>query len=688
MSQPTPTPPSPDDVSHWLWEDALRAALNGEVPRRSSWLDVSWIRSAETWRETGQPWNYPFPSFNASSHLLVLYRGCYEEGRVQYRCYNIDLSWWAAAGGGSSPADSYTTGFVGKSDEKILDPVGTAEFNPSTFTLAAGAYHNARLWAQLTRDQIHGLTDQIDDDASAFKGTAAQAFLRVLLDLQDELTMLVEDMDTTKNWESLLLDSGSKATAFLAELYNAWIDYKKNLSPSALLQKVAFQLRWQCDDIETFFLNNPGLMARRGQDSWITDHDWNMWLNFDLDSDEWNKNKRGEYPPNRPSSYFTVIVNNAASIKALNDIIQNRVRGGLQTLDQRMQNALKNLVDSYNFSTHNLHDLRAYLNRPVEDPQGTGNDPDNVPPPGDVPPPPGEVPPPPDDVPPPVDGTPPPVGGTPPANLSTDGFGGGDDPFGLGGGGSGPPALDPSDMGSGGGAGGLGGGAGLGGLNGSADPDGPGSPGALPPLGSPGLPPLGGSGSRPPDDDSPGSLPGGVGDYDDLAEPGLGAGSGVPGRGAGDSIGGSMPALNDAEGAAGAFPGLDGAGGVGGDDGWFSDVPGLAASLGAPDGGTPGAAGVNSQSSLGSMPPMMPPMMPPTGGMGGGNQDKERDRTTWLAEEEEVWGTDPDVGPAVIGRDEVPDQSGGQAGRPGIPRTPGGPQVPARGGARTGARGY
>ncbi|MGH3374670.1 MAG: hypothetical protein ACRDP6_08015 [Actinoallomurus sp.] len=46
------------------------------------------------------------------------------------------------------------------------------------------------------------------------------------------------------------------------------------------------------------------------------------------------------------------------------------------------------------------------------------------------------------------------------------------------------------------------------------------------------------------------------------------------------------------------------------------------------------------------------PMMPPMGGMGGagagGGQDRQR--TTWLAEDEEVWGTDSDVVSGVIGR--------------------------------------
>jgi hypothetical protein len=39
------------------------------------------------------------------------------------------------------------------------------------------------------------------------------------------------------------------------------------------------------------------------------------------------------------------------------------------------------------------------------------------------------------------------------------------------------------------------------------------------------------------------------------------------------------------------------------------------------------------------------------GGLGGGSgNEKSRERSTWLTEDEDVWGTDPDCAPAVIGR--------------------------------------
>lgn len=71
--------------------------------------------------------------------------------------------------------------------------------------------------------------------------------------------------------------------------------------------------------------------------------------------------------------------------------------------------------------------------------------------------------------------------------------------------------------------------------------------------------------------------------------------------------------------------------------------------------GSPTSSPVTSSSSqlLSSGAPMMGPPMGGMGGMGGGpggNNEKSRERSTWLTEDEDVWGTDPDCAPAVVGR--------------------------------------
>ncbi|WP_147437360.1 WXG100 family type VII secretion target [Micromonospora musae] len=262
--------------------------------------------------------------------------------------------------------------------------------------------------------------------------------------------------------------------------------------------------------------------------------------------------------------------------------------------------------------------------------------------------------------------------------------------------------------------------------------EGPSSIDDLPDLGGPGaggnFPGLGGSG--------------GSGSGSGITVPGLGGSDGpgtggsFPGLGgsAGPGAGGNFPGLggSDGPGAGGSFPGLGGSGdggnfpglggsgtgGLGGNDFFggasgghaFDDFGGAGLGNGGAGSGSnnpngmmvgslgpaPAGAGLNglnlvpgvNQPGMNGAPGAFgpaggyPPMMPPMGGMGAGNQqEKERERTTWLAEEEEVWGTDPDVAPAVIGRDELPEPSSGQRTpwSPAAPQTPGSPYGPGRG---------
>jgi hypothetical protein len=72
--------------------------------------------------------------------------------------------------------------------------------------------------------------------------------------------------------------------------------------------------------------------------------------------------------------------------------------------------------------------------------------------------------------------------------------------------------------------------------------------------------------------------------------------------------------------------------------------------------------------------PMYSPMAGGGGMMGGAGQmmgNQERERSTWLAEDEEIWGTDPSVGPQVIGRNfamaEEPEDDDAFAERPSRP---------------------
>jgi hypothetical protein len=78
-------------------------------------------------------------------------------------------------------------------------------------------------------------------------------------------------------------------------------------------------------------------------------------------------------------------------------------------------------------------------------------------------------------------------------------------------------------------------------------------------------------------------------------------------------------------------------------------LPETAAGATASAGGThaSGGTGGGTQSAY---PPMMPPMNPGAAGGAQPNQGKDRQRTTWLTEDEDTWGTDTGSVSGVIGR--------------------------------------
>ncbi|GGQ79318.1 AAWKG family protein [Streptomyces flaveolus] len=123
------------------------------------------------------------------------------------------------------------------------------------------------------------------------------------------------------------------------------------------------------------------------------------------------------------------------------------------------------------------------------------------------------------------------------------------------------------------------------------------------------------------------------------------------GLGLDDGYGGSYGAGQSATGA-GMPMGLGGLGGLGG-------MGGVNGALGADrmrDAmGDPGATTTArpTQAATGHSGTGGTPYMPPPSGQGGQNtESKDRERANWMAEEEDVWGTEDTGNPAVIGRQE------------------------------------
>jgi hypothetical protein len=148
-------------------------------------------------------------------------------------------------------------------------------------------------------------------------------------------------------------------------------------------------------------------------------------------------------------------------------------------------------------------------------------------------------------------------------------------------------------------------------------------------------------------DDVPGGLLGKLPKGGAGAPGGLGVDSNGFGSDPGKGFGSGLLAAN---GGAGNLPG--GLGGLGGPGN--SGLTGLPTQL---SGGSPGVNGTPGSSGDGSGVPFFPPMMGGGGAGGGGEKPQERERQTWLSEDEEIWGTRVGVRSGAIGRldDEVDD---------------------------------
>lgn len=202
-------------------------------------------------------------------------------------------------------------------------------------------------------------------------------------------------------------------------------------------------------------------------------------------------------------------------------------------------------------------------------------------------------------------------------------------------------------------------------------PPGGGPPGGGPPGGPGGFDPgstsPGGPGSKFPTSDGAGAFnpnaggtspftsggtspftPDGAGSYN----PALGGGGNSPFGGAGGSPFGAGSGTDLAGmpggGPGGGGPGLGGGGGApfGADPGGFGGPNAGTSPAGGPGGLGPGGAGPGA---AGAGARGMPMGGMPMGQGAQGGKGEERERNTWLTEDEDVWGADDDTAPPVIG---------------------------------------
>ncbi|MGC4890584.1 WXG100 family type VII secretion target [Micromonospora sp. DT227] len=719
------------------WDESMRVVLGTDKDIDSSrvstpaWLglDMSfWETSAATEQDYQRPWEHWMPNGN-DWNKITIYR---------YRAYNdmanfqlIRATVYFYEGGDNSPARQGKA--LVDASREIIDGIDTNQYlDPAMFRDVATRFRNVH--AYLTgpgQARLRAMYDEVHAGGS-FDGSAADVFAWAMHDMALGMQRLAENISgrfelnhnhyVDTGWPHVLDLTATEIDRFRQRLKDAWSAYTayQHHDPNTLVDALLKEMERQVDAADA----NVDRSAATGdrQETWT--------LNF------------GSILGKAGNATYDVI--KQSEWVRLNNDLKHEWQSRYDELDTASQTATRLLIKSYNDLIAAFGRGVITLPHVPYPTSGTGgNTPppgiDGPPPPGFD----GATPPPGGSggsggsFPPPggsggFDGSTPPPGGSggdvggvsnaavpPPGGGSgaqfggeSGGFGGAGDTgdFGGAGGAGGADVAGGFDGGSGGGSGGFdgAGGPGGGGL------DGPGGIGASggetgggtggPPLigggmatggGLPGRPGTGGgsaggtagtSGSGFDDENVGGGLSGGSPatiDPGDVGSSGSELGgfdaTGVrtPGQPSGFALGplGTPPAGYAAAGLGSLPPGTMGAGSLASGGENLAALPGAAAYASPGADGTTGAAGAG----MGGMGGM--PFMPPMGGGGGGNQnEKERERSTWLAEEEEVWGTDPDVTVAVIGREEFePEPASRPTRTPAPPRTPQPGYEPSRG---------
>ncbi|RZT79453.1 hypothetical protein EV382_2652 [Micromonospora violae] len=686
MTQPTPA----TGLDSIKWEDGLLQILGMPAVDRTPFLSNPWINLTSIQIDINN-----LPEFGDNEHsqknneFYFFRRLGTTDGRNHstdywYLTVRANVAWFVG-GEGESLHERFYKEFWNRSRDTLFTPATPLVLDPQSFHTAAESMYNAETWLNHAIGELRREINDLAGGQSGLSGAAATAYRESLENMRKELQVLHDDLQSSQNWTEMLHKNGHAAQDFWNQARQAWSNWSAywHHQPNEIIIRVLDQIKAQVSgpgDNAMFTLTiGDGIT---GQYNLAFDFEWAR-LNQDM---------------------------HAVFQRGLNELDQNMrtIYGALRnSLDETVTNMLTpSQVPTGGGTGAGVPNIGGAGKGP--DIGGAGKGPDIGGGAGDGP-----------DI--GGAGEGPDIGGAgegPDIGGAGDGLGitGGPGSPGLGdlpppngfeseipglgdgvqsgtGGGAGVPDLGVPGGPTGDGLGlgdppGLPPGSGLGGVGGST-----GGTGALPPggfgtgggLGSIGSP-TGGAGRPSPNDSKPGSglIGGPAGDFEGgpttIDTDDLPGGKPLPGMfgGTGGGIGGD---------SFGGMPGERATAGVGGMQiGPLGPAP-LATSTGGigsaaiPAVGSPYAAGSPMGGPMGPMGPMG------GGGMGGGGEEKDRERKTWLAEEEEVWGTEPDVLTGVIGRDDTFDGPEVDSTRPAVPQTPGTPYAPSRGTSRQ-SRGY
>jgi hypothetical protein len=721
------------------WDESMRVILGTDKDIDSSrvstpgWLglDMSfWETSAATERDTDRPWEHWMPN-GRDWNKITLYRYRNFERHKNFQLVRATVYFYE--GGDKSPAHEAKT--LIDASRAIIDGIDTNQYlDPTMFRDVATRFRNTHTYLTgAGQSRLRAMYDEVHAGGS-FDGSAADVFAWAMHDMALGMQRLAENISgrfeinfnhfVNTGWPYVLDQTATEIDRFRQRLKDAWSAYTawQHYDPNTLVDALLKEMERQVDDDDRHVVRAHGTNGR--QETWplhlgsVLTKSTNGTYDI-IQQSEWvrlNNDLKREWQSHYDELDTASQTATRLLIKSYNDLLAAFGRGVI---------ALPHVP--YPRSGNPGNTPPPGFDGAVPPPGGSGGSDGAIPPPGGSGGSGGAIPPPGESG--GFDGGAPPPGGIggagavsnlavpPPGGGSGTQFGGGPGGFDGGGGadeaggGSGGGGLDGGGFGAGGGfdgasggfdgAGGAGGGGASGGEIGGAPGfvgGGMATGGGLP--GRPGTGGGSGGGTGTPgagfDDEtvgggfSGGGLSGGTPASIDPGDLGSSGGTELggfgstgirpPGQPSGFLLGplGTPPAGYAAAGLGSLPPGVMGGGALASGGENLAALPaaagyaptGVAGAAGAAGGGAAGMAG------MGGMP-----FMPPMGGGGGGNQsEKERERSTWLAEEEEVWGTDPDVTVAVIGRDEFEPEPTGRPARPATPpRTPQPGFEPARG---------
>jgi hypothetical protein len=687
--------PGSPDLSDW--DSGIGIVFGVEGLNRQKMVGGSWfVGTGFEWMSPkGNPW-FDDPAFGSpGENDFTMYKKTKQGQYDKFFIVKGRVDWFE---GDPSPRTIFDK-FVAGSLTAVFDTA--SKLDPQSYRNASATMDSIGAWIDTTVKDLKTRRDDLGTEASGFKGSSAQAFSELIYRFSAELTRLELDMNTKRKWATMLKEVADRADEFVTGLRNGWNAYAGHAGrdPTSMILRILQQLADHCDA-----------------------------LNRTQESSNWSKQSPTWIIPlsfgRIASRNYDVMVD----FPKIDQDLHSEFADAVSTLDTEMRRVFGPLRDALYAISVDLIGVTPFVPPPsqissgagglggggggskipggagggIKTPGGAGG---GIKTPGGAG---GGI-----KIPGGAGGgikTPGGLGSG--GGIKTPGLGGGSSGSGLpgggldlgalGGGSTGGRGLDSGSGGLGGGTGsggGLGGGLGGGGLGGGLPGTGSGGkPGSG--LGGGGVKPgsgLGGAGTKPgsgvtlpqpggssgPDlDDFTGGKPSGVGPSGGNGASALEPGK-LPSGGSGFST--YDPADRDATGnsgfATGGLGGLAGgltAGGAaaGGPalGGAGTDEVGVGSVLGAPTAGTNAVLGAPAGADgngMGGYPPYMPPM----NGMGGNQQEKERERSTWLDEEEEVWGIGSELVPSVIGRDGWDSGSSDELQKPSQPQTPGSPQT-------------